>query len=193
MGAVFMGGMQKAFSTGWRDAAKPLLTDYMPTGWWPTSARRPTWRARRRWRAAADLHPHRRPQVNWESHPGPQPRRLDARPRRDSDKWLSRTTADGHRVIFGPAPFSGSAPHGMFGWITLALLLGVLLAPMPMCAACCARWTTSRRRRALRPRRVRQPIPLRRRDDLGDLAGASTPWRTTSRPCSTPSAGCCWR
>ena len=27
MGAVFMGGMQRAFSSGWRDAAKPLIID----------------------------------------------------------------------------------------------------------------------------------------------------------------------
>ena len=29
MTAVFLGGMQRAFSTGWRDAARPLVTDYV--------------------------------------------------------------------------------------------------------------------------------------------------------------------
>ena len=29
MAAVFLGGMQRAFSTGWREAAQPLVGDYM--------------------------------------------------------------------------------------------------------------------------------------------------------------------
>jgi len=29
MTAVFLGGMQRAFSTGWRDAARPVVADYM--------------------------------------------------------------------------------------------------------------------------------------------------------------------
>lgn len=28
MAAVFMGGMKKSFSTGWAEAAKPMLVDY---------------------------------------------------------------------------------------------------------------------------------------------------------------------
>ena len=29
MAAVFLGGMQRVFSVGWRDAARPLVTDYV--------------------------------------------------------------------------------------------------------------------------------------------------------------------
>ena len=29
MSAVFVGGVQRAFSTGWRDAARPVVVDYM--------------------------------------------------------------------------------------------------------------------------------------------------------------------
>jgi signal transduction histidine kinase len=142
------------------------------TGWWPTSARRLTWAARRRWRRGLPISIRiEGPEVNWQSHPD-KPREWRFLEGRAND-WLSRTTADGHRVIFGPGtiPWQG-APHGMFGWITLALLLGLLVGAYAYV------------RRLLRPlddiragaerfgRGVFDtPIPLRRRDELGDLAG----------------------
>jgi signal transduction histidine kinase len=170
MGAVFMGGMQRAFSTGWRDAAKPLITDYMDRLVADLGSPPDVGRAQ----ALASRLPIsiriEGPEVNWQSHPDQKPKFLDSR----TSDWLSRTTADGHRVIFGPGtiPWQG-APHGsMFGWITLALLLGLLIGAYAYV------------RRLLRPlddiragaerfgRGVFDtPIPLRRRDELGDLAG----------------------
>jgi signal transduction histidine kinase len=163
MGAVFMGGMQRAFSTGWRDAAKPLVTDYMDRLVADLGSPPDVGRAQ----ALASRLPIsiriEGPEVNWQSHPD---RKLfDGR----ASDWLSRTTADGHRVVFGP----GAIPsHGVFGWITLALLLGLLIGAYAYV------------RRLLRPlddiragaerfgRGVFDtPIPLRRRDELGDLAG----------------------
>jgi signal transduction histidine kinase len=167
MGAVFMGGMQRAFSSGWRDAAKPLVSDYMDRlvadlGSPPDLGRAQALASRLPISIRIEG-----PQVNWQSHPD---RKLfDGR----ANDWLSRTTADGHKIIFGPGtiPWQGS-PHGMFGWITLALLLGLLVGAYAYV------------RRLLRPlddiragaerfgRGVFDtPIPLRRRDELGDLAG----------------------
>ncbi|WP_411881278.1 sensor histidine kinase [Polaromonas sp. YR568] len=167
MGAVFMGGMQRAFTSGWRDAAKPLVSDYMDRlvadlGSPPDLGRAQALAARLPISIRIEG-----PQVNWQSHPD---RKLFES--RASD-WLSRTTADGHKIIFGPGtiPWQGS-PHGMFGWITLALLLGLLVGAYAYV------------RRLLRPlddiragaERFGRglfdtPIPLRRRDELGDLAG----------------------
>jgi signal transduction histidine kinase len=171
MGAVFMGGMQRAFSTGWRDAAKPLITDYMDRlvadlGSPPDVGRAQALAARLPISIRIEG-----PEVNWQSHPDKPDRKLKFFEGRAND-WLSRTTADGHRVIFGPGtiPWQG-APHGMFGWITLALLLGLLIGAYAYV------------RRLLRPlddiragaerfgRGVfDKPIPLRRRDELGELA-----------------------
>lgn len=172
MGAVFMGGMQRAFSTGWRDAAKPLITDYMDRLVADLGSPPDVGRAQ----ALASRLPIsiriEGPEVNWQSHPD-KPREWRFFESRAND-WLSRTTADGHRVTFGPGtvPWQG-APHGnMFGWVTLALLLGLLVGAYAYV------------RRLLRPlddiragaerfgRGVFDtPIPLRRRDELGDLAG----------------------
>ena len=172
MGAVFMGGMQRAFSTGWRDAAKPLITDYMDRLVADLGSPPDVGRAQ----ALASRLPIsiriEGPEVNWQSHPD-KPREWRSFEGHAND-WLSRTTADGHRVIFGPGtiPWQG-APHGsLFGWITLALLLGLLIGAYAYV------------RRLLRPlddiragaerfgRGVFDtPIPLRRRDELGDLAG----------------------
>jgi len=162
MGAVFMGGMQRAFSSGWRDAARPLVSDYMDRlvadlGSPPDLGRAQALAARLPISIRIEG-----PQVNWQSHPG---RELFGG---RAGEWLSRTTADGHKVTFGP----GTIPsHGMFGWITLCLLLGLLIGAYAYV------------RRLLRPlddiragaerfgRGVFDtPIPLRRRDELGDLA-----------------------
>ena len=163
MGAVFMGGMQRAFSSGWRDAARPLIIDYTDRlvadlGSPPDLGRAQALAARLPISIRIEG-----PQVNWQSHPDR--KFFEGR----TGDWLSRTTADGHKVIFGP----GTIPsHGMFGWITLALLLGLLVGAYAYV------------RRLLRPlddiragaerfgRGVFDtPIPLRRRDELGDLAG----------------------
>jgi signal transduction histidine kinase len=168
MAAVFLGGMQRAFSTGWREAAKPLVADYLDRlvleiGTPPSVERAQALTARLPVAIRIEG-----PQVNWQSHPArPEQRGAKARIR----DWLSRSTADGHRVSFGwgTPPWQGE-PY-IWGWVTLALLLGLI--------AVAYRYV----RRLLRPlddiragaERFGQgvfdaPIPLRRRDELGDLA-----------------------
>lgn len=168
MVAVFLGGMQRALSTGWRDAARPLVADYMDRlvadiGTPPSVERAQALTARLPIAIRIEG-----PQVNWQSHPS-RPGQRGARA--GISDWLSRSTADGHRVSFGwgTLPWQGE-PH-TWGWITLALLLGLI--------AVAYRYV----RRLLRPlddiragaerfgRGVfDEPIPLRRRDELGELA-----------------------
>ncbi|MDR6535673.1 ATP-binding protein [Variovorax soli] len=167
MAAVFLGGMQRAFSTGWRGAAQPLVGDYLDRlvaelGTPPDVARAEA--LVRRLPISIRIEG---PVVNWDSHP--QRRWRDYGPR--SGDWLTRSTADGHRVTFGLGTLPWQRePHGI-GWITLALLLVLIVIAYAYV------------RRLLRPlddirdgaerfgRGVfDQPIPLRRRDELGDLA-----------------------
>lgn len=165
MGTVLMAGMQRAFSIGWRDAAKPLIADYMDRlvsdlGSPPEVARAQALAARLPISIRIEG-----PGLNWQSHPGRIPFEGGA------GDWLTRKTADGYKVTFGPgnSPWQG-APHAM-GFITLGLLLLLVLAAYAYV------------RRLLRPLddiragaerfgagAFDQPIPLRRRDELGDLA-----------------------
>jgi len=167
MTAVFLSGMERAFSTGWRDAARPLVGDYIDRmvaelGTPPDVARAQALVARLPISIRIEG-----PVVNWDSQPehpwhGPGPRGAD---------WFSRSTADGHRVSFGlGSPAWQRGPQGI-GWITLALLLGLILLAYAYL------------RRLLRPLddiragaerfgsgAFDRPIPLRRRDELGELA-----------------------
>jgi hypothetical protein len=117
MTAIFVIGMQRALSIGWRDAARPLVVDYVD-------------------KLAADMGSPPRieaaqalvqrlplsvrisgPQVNWRSNPNepeydypydnPGDRRLRDSPadanswNADAPRFFERTTADGHRIRFG--------------------------------------------------------------------------------------------
>jgi len=169
MTGVFLGGMQRAFSSGWRDAARPLVSDYMDRliadiGSPPDVARAQALTER----LPISIHIEG-PQVNWASHPErPEGRRFG--PRGGGD-WLSRATADGHRISFGLGTLPWQRGPSGIGWITLALLLALIVAAYAYV------------RRLLRPLddiragaerfgrgAFDQPIPLRRRDELGDLA-----------------------
>ena len=166
MTAVFLGGMQRAFSTGWRDAARPVVTDYMDRivtelGTPPDVARAQALVTRLPISIRIEG-----PSVNWDSHPDRRARGFG--PRGD---WLGRTTADGHRVSFGIGTLPWQREPQGIGWITLALLLVLIVLAYAYV------------RRLLRPlddiragaERFGRgafdvPIPLRRRDELGDLA-----------------------
>ena len=120
MTTVFVGGAQKAFSLGWREAARPLLMDYvdhlvadiMPSGTTPRkdAALALTQRLPLTVRISG-------PQVNWASHPeqirADRQREHGNPPNtspwdgerghgdRDWQRILQRTTADGHTIEFG--------------------------------------------------------------------------------------------
>lgn len=120
MTTVFVGGAQRAFSIGWREAARPLLMDYVdhlvtditPGGATPNpdAALALTQRLPLTVRISG-------PQVNWSSHPEqvrgdphlghrspPNAMRWNGERGRDDRDWqrlLQRTTANGHRIEFG--------------------------------------------------------------------------------------------
>lgn len=178
MGAVFMGGMQRALSGGWRDAARPIVGDYMDRlaadiGSPPDIARAQALTERLPISVRISG-----PAVNWDSN-AQRPRRgwMDDKNERldryepGGADWRSRNTADGHRLTFGLGTLPWQREPGGIGWITLALLLGLIALAYAYV------------RRLLRPLddirdgaqrfgrgAFDQPIPLRRRDELGELA-----------------------
>jgi signal transduction histidine kinase len=131
MTAIFVIGMQRALSIGWRDAARPLVVDYVD-------------------KLAADIGSPPRieaaqalvqrlplsvrisgPQVNWRSNPNEPD--YDHRLRdsaadanawnADAPRFFERTTADGHRIRFGLNVQVWHDRPRFIGWVTLGVLL----------------------------------------------------------------------
>ena len=134
LAATFVGGMQYALSIGWRDAAKPLVSDYVDKlaadiGSPPSVERAQALTERLPLRISIAG-----PQVNWSSRtlrPDYASRWRDewrdqGRDQgswRQKDRLLERTTADGHRIQFGlNVPAWEDRPR-FVGWVTLGLLL----------------------------------------------------------------------
>ncbi|HEY8356091.1 MAG TPA: HAMP domain-containing sensor histidine kinase, partial [Ramlibacter sp.] len=171
--AVFLTGMQNALGVGWRDAVRPLLTDYVDRlvaeiGSPPSTERAGSLARRLPVTVAIEG-----PAVNWRSHPE----------REDTDgRWrgnwaerdgalLSRATSDGHRITFGLSVRPWHDRPRRVGWITLGVVLVFTAAAYAAV------------RRLLRPLddiragakrfgggTFAPAIPVRRRDELGDLA-----------------------
>ena len=183
MSFTFISGVQKAFAVGWREAARPLLMDYVDhlaadiaAGGSPSVERAQA--LTKRLPLTIDI---AGPQVNWRSHPDQQ--RLHWRRDRawgsdqgDDPDWqqlLQRTTADGHRLEFGVDEAVFDRRPKLVGYTLIALLVLTLLAFLYV-------------RRLLRPLddirqgalrfgtgRFDQPIPVRHPqgpDELGELA-----------------------
>lgn len=179
--ATFLAGMKSALRSGWHDYARPLVSDYVDSlvvqiGTPPDIDKA---------RALATRLPLRirieGPVVNWSSHPND--RRDDwrrpghpAHERNDSAWRPVRVLADGHRISFGLANLArdDDSPEDqprLIGWATLAVLLVLtalayltvrrLLLPLNDIRAGALRYGNGD---------FSQPIPTRRRDELGDLA-----------------------
>ncbi len=176
---TFLGGAQKAFQVGWRDAARPLLMDYVDhlaadIGTPPNldkaralTQRLPLWIQIRG------------PAVNWDSHPGKTMEHWggkDGWDDRGSDgqRLLQRTTADGHTIDFRVSVAAWDERPKAMAWITLAVLLLLtaiayryvrrLLRPLDDIRAGAQRFGAGD---------FTQPIPVRhahRPDELGELA-----------------------
>jgi signal transduction histidine kinase len=178
MAATFLFGMQKAFSLGWRDAARPLVVDYVDRLAAEIGSPPSIERAQalvQRLPVAVRISG---PVVNWRSHPAnpDQERRWNEanRWKGDEPRLLERTTADGHRIHFSLNVQVWQDQPRVIGWATLAVLLLLtglaylrvrrLLRPLDDIRAGAMRFGTGD---------FAQPIPVRhpaRPDELGELA-----------------------
>ena len=136
---AFMGGVQKAVSVGWREAARPLLMDYVDRltaeiGSPPSIERAQAIARRLPVTLRIDG-----PVVHWASHPDqPRPDWMSDKFQRE-DHWnghgsddqgrrlLQRITADGHSIEFGLNALSwDKRPRIAWGTLTVLLLLTAL-------------------------------------------------------------------
>ena len=172
MTLAFVGGMQKALGIGWRDAARPLVSDYVDR----LAAEIGSPPSIERAQALAERLPVSvrisGPQVNWDSGPGHDAGwdgNASDEPR--SRPLLQRTTADGHRIKLGLNLATLQNQPRRVGWITLAVLLALtalaygyvrrLLRPLYDIRIGAARFGSGD---------FATPIPVRRDDELGELA-----------------------
>ncbi len=172
LAAIFLSGMQRALSGGWNAVGQPLVADYVDhlaadLGSPPDVARAQALVERLPLSIRIEG-----PLVQYDSQPQRPAWQHRHRDEGDGGWWpLTRTTADGHRVTFGVGEIAWQRQPRNIGWITLAALL-LLTAAAYLYV-----------RRLFRPlddiragaQRFGQgdfatPIPLRRADELGDLA-----------------------
>ena len=179
---TFMGGVQKAVSVGWREAARPLLMDYVDRlaaeiGSPPSIERAQAIANRLPLTLRIDG-----PQIHWASHPDQQNADWMSDKVRQESRWtgdenghslLRRTTADGHHIEFGLNALSwDKRPRIAWGTLTVLLLLTALayvyvrhlLRPLDDIRQGAQRFGNGN---------FAQPIPVRhahRPDELGQLA-----------------------
>jgi len=173
---VFITGAQKAFTMGWREAARPVLMDYVDRLATEVTAGGPTPSVERA-RAITERLPLtvriEGPVIHWASHPDAKPSNKEWGGDKDWPTLLHRQTADGHRIEFGINGGAFERKPRLIGYALGALLALTLLAWLYV-------------RRVLKPldaigegaRRFgrgdfSQPIPARGRhgpDELGELA-----------------------
>jgi signal transduction histidine kinase len=185
MVAIFLGGMQRALSVGWREAARPLIADYVDRIAADITANMSAPPSIERALALTEKLPISvrisGPLVNWRSTvPSVEETyyREENDSYSDSKGWrraearlLERSTADGHKIVLGLSLQNWHDRPRSVGWVTLALLLGLTAAAYTYV------------RRLLRPLddirdgalrygsgNFGTPIPIRRQDELGQLA-----------------------
>lgn len=169
---IFLVGMKEVVRLGWQGWGRPLLSDYVTLlaadiGTPPDVERAKALVAR----LPISLHIDG-PQVQWDSHPQRSaPWQRIPSPGNAEGMVHIRTLADGHRLVFGLAP-PGPASHPKWvGWGTLTLLLVItwlafahvrrLMRPLDDIRAGAIRFGRGE---------FDAPIPVRRDDELGELA-----------------------
>jgi signal transduction histidine kinase len=137
MAATFLFGMQRALSVGWREAARPLVADYVDRLAAELGSPPSVERAQALVQRLPITVRISGPQVNWRSHIDA-PNRVN---RRGEDRWqndwsaedwrrneprlLERSTTDGHRIQFSLNRQIWHTQPRLVGWITLAVLLAM--------------------------------------------------------------------
>ncbi|PXW93894.1 signal transduction histidine kinase [Sphaerotilus hippei] len=197
MSTIFLGGMQRAFSGGWQGVVRPLVADYVDRLAAEIGQPPDIGRARAlAERLPLSIHI-RGPRVDWDSSPPsrPMPPAFDAAsdrpwPPRSGGRgqpegmgrlvdhppgppphWLTRFTADGHVLRFELDTEGWVRRPRRIGWLTLAVLLG-LTGLAYLIVRHLFRPLEDIRRGAQRYGRGEfdQPIPVRRHDELGEVA-----------------------
>ncbi len=167
---IFLGGMQRVLSSGYTEVFRPLLVDYVDRlaaelGSPPDAARARALEAR----LPLAIHIEG-PVVQY----GVAPRhRREHQAGIEGSGWLlSRSTADGHRISFRIQDAAWPQRPRTIGWLTLALLL-VVTAVAYLWVRRLFRPIDDIRAGALRygGGDFATPIPQRKADELGDLAG----------------------
>ena len=178
MAATFLFGMQKALSIGWREAARPLVIDYVDKLAADLGSPPQVERAQALVQRLPLSVRISGPVVNWRSHPGEpdfeQRWRDDKHGDTEVPRFFERSTADGHRVQFGLRVQVWHDRPRTIGWVTLAVLLVLtavayarvrrMLRPLDDIRAGALRFGTGD---------FSQTIPVRhahRPDELGELA-----------------------
>jgi len=172
MSASFLFGMQRAISMGWRDAVRPLAADYVDRlvaeiGSPPSVARAQALAARLPVSVSISG-----PAINWKSEPDAGRERYRDRDRDTREhEFLRRATADGHVVELGLSVAAWQDKPRRVGWVTLSVLLVLtmlawiyvhrLLRPLRDIGAGALRFGAGD---------FAEPIPVRRHDELGQLA-----------------------
>ncbi len=173
--AVFLVGTQRLLRGGWQAYAQPLVADYVDRLAAEIGSPPDIERARalgQRLPIAVRIDG---PQVQYDSHPNRLRRHFGPDDEASERDWgLSRSTADGHRLRFSlAAPGLDAAERPRWvGWATLAALLALTaLAYVTV-------WRLLRPLRdigsgvgAYGEGRFDTTIPVRRADELGELAG----------------------
>ena len=186
MAATFLFGMQRALSVGWREAARPLVADYVDRLAAELGSPPSVERAQALVQRLPVTVRISGPQVNWNSHTDA-PDRVN---RWGEDRWqsdwsaddwrrneprlLERTTPDGHRIQFSLNRQIWHTRPRLVGWITLAVLLAMtalayarvrrLLRPLDDIRAGALRFGQGDFSQAIPVRHAARP------DELGDLA-----------------------
>lgn len=167
---IFVAGMQRALAAGWSSVLRPLISDYVDRlaaeiGSPPEVARAQALVQRLPLSVRIEG-----PALQWDSHP--QRRAWQHGPDDDDGRWLLlRQTADGHRISFGLDGHGWAQRPRTIGGFTLAALLLLtaatyayvrhLFKPLDDIRSGAQRFGQGR---------FDAPIPLRRADELGDLA-----------------------
>lgn len=169
--AIFVAGMQRALSAGWDALLRPIVVDYVDRlvaeiGTPPDPARA---------RALAERLPLsvriEGPVTQFDSHPRQRHWHRHETADDENPRLLRRETADGHRIVFGLGDRDwADGPRGI-GWLTLgglllltALAYGIvrhLIRPLDDLRAGAQRFGQGL---------FDHPIPVRRQDELGELA-----------------------
>ena len=168
---VFLYGMQRALAGGWSAVVQPLVVDYIDRlaadiGSPPDVARAQalTQRLPLSLRISG-------PSVQWASHSPRTWRDRHGEEFHDGAAWLTRTTADGSRIQFGLDSAGWATRPRAIGWVTLGALLLLTLGAY-LYVRHLVRPLADIRAGAQRFGRADfdTPIPVRRHDELGELA-----------------------